>query len=325
MLIFNERYNVIVAKYIVPLSEYGIAYSKLRQNALRNLLIEKVQSITINPNNTVSFYCNKKDLLRALINDVEQFYIRTLLQREAVRKIRGDTTDKSTNWNIVTDYYYAYFLCNLLLRLCHRGTFYFDSTTKTSLERIISAYTQQTFSLGSNCYFKIELNDIDLEYKLTLYVSTKKTHELVWEKTASLLDEIKVNGNMVSDEYTVLQSISEVNKKMGSAYPSNLRNRVNYQPYYGIKEIERKYDAAKILDLDHGWLAPILEFDGKKTDDDQKTINLFSGYVKYLQTFTFNLINEYNERRGRGAGVLSSINNNRISRIVPPSPVYKYL
>ena len=112
MLIFNERYNVIVAKYIVPLSEYGIAYSKLRQNALRNLLIEKVQRITINANSTVSFYFSKKDLLKALSNDVEQFYIRTLLQREAVRKIRCDTTDKSTNWNIVTDYYYAYFLLN---------------------------------------------------------------------------------------------------------------------------------------------------------------------------------------------------------------------
>lgn len=104
-----------------------------------------------------------------------------------------------------------------------------------------------------------------------------------------------------------------------------LQNRVNYQPYYGIKEIERKYDAAKILDFDHRWLAPILEFDGKKTDDDQKTINLFAAYVKYLQAFAFNLINEYDERRGRGAGVLSSINNNRTSKIVPPSPVYTYL
>lgn len=60
MLIFNERYNVIVAKYIVPLSEYGIAYSKLRQNALRNLLTEKVQRITIDPNNTVSFTLAKR-------------------------------------------------------------------------------------------------------------------------------------------------------------------------------------------------------------------------------------------------------------------------
>lgn len=325
MLIFNERYNVIVAKYIVPLSEYGIAYSKLRQNALRNLLIEKVQRITINANSTVSFYFSKKDLLKALSNDVEQFYIRTLLQREAVRKIRCDTTDKSTNWNIVTDYYYAYFLCGLLLRLCHRGTFYFDSTTKTNLTRIVSAYTQDTVAFGNNYYFKIDLNDTDLEYKLTLYISSKKTHELVWEKIALLLDEIKVGTKTTSDEYTVLQLISEVNQKMGSAYPSNLRNRVNYQPYYGIKEIERKYDAAKILDLDHRWLDPILEFDGKKTDDDQKTINLFAAYVKYLQAFAFNLINEYDERRGRGAGVLSSINNNRTSKIVPPSPVYTYL
>lgn len=324
MLIFNERYNAIVSKYIVPLSEFGVSYSKLRQNALRDLLIGNVQNVTINTQASVSFYFTKRDLLTALINDVNQFYVRTLLQREATKKMHSGTEDPSINWNIVTDYYYAYFLGGLFLRLCHRGTFYFDNQTRDKISEIIKAFTGQTSNIGNNCYFEIGLNDTDSEYKLTLHSTKQKTHELVWEQVSKLLNDIKNQIVNNSDEYTVLQSISQINSKLGESYPSGLRNRVNYRPHYGVKEVEREYYSVKVIDLDQRWLAPILEFDGKRTEDDQKTINLFAAYVKYLQTFTFNLINEYDERRGRGSGILSAVNKNRVNKIAPPGAVHTY-
>lgn len=190
--------------------------------------------------------------------------------------------------------------------------------------QIISAFTSESITLKSNYFFQIELNERDLEYTLTLHESSNMTHELVWEKINDLLEEVKKGAIATSDEYTILQCISIVNRRKKPIYPSRLRNIVNYQAYYGIKEIERKYSAANILDYNEDWLSAIIGFDNRKSDDDQQQINLFVSYVRYLYAFTFNLVNEYIERRGRKSGVLSSINKNRVNKITPPASIFTY-
>jgi len=325
MLIFNQRLNSLVSKYIVHLLEYGVPYSKLRQNALRSILTEKPVNVIVNKDNSTTFYFNKSDLLKALNNDISLFYIRTLLQREAARNQYSDVADKSTNWSIVTDYYYAFFLGGLLLRLCHKGTFYFDNTERDRLRTVVSIISGQPSYIGNNCYFVIELNDTDREYKLNLYTSGSKTHELVWERVSKLMSEItSLDPETSSDEYTVLKSIIELNKKMGATFPSKLRNKVNYRPHYGLREVDKEYYPSKVIFEDANWLYSILSYDGKKTDDDQIIINLFAAYVRYIQALAFNLLNAYDERRGRGAGILSSINKNRTSKITQPTSVITY-
>lgn len=325
MLIFNQRLNSLVSKYIVPLKEYGIPYSKLRQNALRSILTEKPVNIIVNNDDSTTFYFNKDDLLKALDNDISLFYIRTLLQREAARNQYSDVTDKSTNWSIVTDYYYAFFLGGLLLRLCHKGTFYFDNAERDKLRTVVSTISGKTSCIGNNCYFIIELNDTDREYTLNLYTSGSKTHELVWERVSKLMSEItSLDSETSSDEYTVLKSIIELNKKMGATFPSQLRNKVNYRPHYGLREVDKEYHPSKVIFEDANWLYSILSYDGKKTDDDQKIINLFAAYVRYIQALAFNLLNSYDERRGRGSGILSSINKNRNNKITQPTSIITY-
>lgn len=326
MLLFEKSYNNIVSKYIVPLCAYSVPYSKIRPNALRTILTTKVRRITVISSKQICFHFDKDDLLKALINDIEQFYIRTLLQGEAIRGIYAGTKDKCINWNIVTNYYYAYFLSSLFLRLCHRGTFYFDSKTQTDVKQIISIFTpqNQNIVIKNNYFFKIDLNENDLEYTLTLYESSKMTHELVWEKINELLDEIKSSATKPSDEYTILESISIVNRHKKPIYPSQLRNMVNYQPYYGIKEIERRYSAPNVLNYEEHWLSSIIEFENGRSDDEQKQINLFTAYVRYIYAYTFNLINEYIDRRGRKSGILSAINKNREHKITAPCSVFNY-
>ena len=325
MFIFNQRFNSLVSKFIVPLQEYGTPYSKLRQNALRSILTEKPTNIVVNSDDSTTFYFNKADLLKALDNDISLFYIRSLLQREAARNQYSNIADISTNWSIVTDYYYAFFLGGLLLRLCHKGTFYFDDSERNRLREVVSTFSGQTSYLGNNCYFTIELDDTDLEYKLTLYTSGNKTHELVWKEVSKLITEIAaMDKETSSGEYTVLKSIIDLNKKMGDTFPSQLRNKVNYRPYYGLREVDKAYQPAKVIFEDSNWLYSILTYDGKKTDDDQKIINLFAAYVRYIQALVFNLLNAYDERRGRGSGILSSINKHRINKITQPTSIYTY-
>lgn len=328
MLLFEKSYNSIVSKYIVPLCDYGVSYKKIRPNALRTILTTKPRRITVVNSKDICFQFEKDVLLKALVNDIEQFYIRTLLQGAAIKKIYNDAKDPCTNWNIVTNYYYAYFLAGLFLRLCYRGTFYFDTKTQKELKRIITAFLPeekaQNIAIGNNYFFQIALNEKDLEYTLTLHESSRMTHELVWDKIGELIEEIKANATKDSNEYTVLESISTVNHHKKAIYPSQLRNIVNYQPYYGISEIEKKYSAPSILDCEDNWLSSIMEFESDQSDDEQKQINLFTAYVRYLYTYTFNLINEYIDRRGRKSGILSAINKNREHKITAPCSVFNY-
>ena len=325
MVIFNERYNKLVEQYIVPLLPYNISYSKLSQAALQDLILRKdKKNIVVTKADQIIYYFSKDELLKALLNDIDLFFIRVLLQQRAVSIQHNHTKDQSVNWRIVTDYYYSFFLAGLLLRLCHRGTFYFDETAKKKINQEATNYTGNVASIGSNCSFQITINEKDSEYSLTLTSTGSKTHELVWEQVAKLLEDIKALSTLKSDEYTTLCSIIEVNNKQKKTYPSQLRNLVNYRPYHGVKEVERAYFAPNPTVLDSRWLEPLLTFT-RKVDDEQQQINLFCGYVRYLQMLTFDLIHEYYERRGRGNGILSAINKDRTEKITLPPKCYSYL
>ena len=72
MLIFNERYNELVDRYIVPLLPYNISYSKLSQTALQDLILRKTKkNIVVNNADQITFYFNKDDILKALLNDID--------------------------------------------------------------------------------------------------------------------------------------------------------------------------------------------------------------------------------------------------------------
>lgn len=324
MLIFNERYNELVDRYVVPLLPYNISYSKLSQAALQDLILRKPKkNIVVTSAEQISFYFNKDDILKALLNDIDLFLVRVLLQQRAVAIQHGQTQDQSANWLIVTDYYYSFFLAGLLLRLCHRGTFYLDDATKKKINREATDYTGKVAAIGSNCAFKIDLNDKDSEYSLTLISNGHKTHEIVWEQIATLLQDIRRLSSTQSDEYTTLSKIIEVNQKQGSTFPSQLRNTVNYRPHYGLKEVDKAYFAPNPTTLDTRWLDPLLTFTGK-VDDDQQRINLLCSYIRYLQMLSFNLLNAYYNRRGRGNGVLSAINKNRSEKLTIPPECFTY-
>lgn len=324
MLIFNERYNELVDRYIVPLLPYNISYSKLSQTALQDLILRKTKkNIVVNNADQITFYFNKDDILKALLNDIDLFLIRVLLQQRAATIQHDRTQDPSVNWLIVTDYYYSFFLAGLLLRLCHRGTFYLDDATKKKINREATDYTGKVAAIGSNCYFHITINEEESEYSLTLTSNGHKTHEIVWEQIAALLVDIRKLSPTQSDEYTTLSKIIEVNKQQGATFPSQLRNTVNYRPHYGLKEVERTYSAPNPTVLDTRWLDPLLTYTGK-VDDDQQRINLLCAYIRYLQMLTFNLVNAYYDRRGRGNGVLSAINKHRTDKLTLPSECYTY-
>lgn len=329
MLLFYQGYDELVQRYILPLSEYGVTYSKLRQDALKSLLVKTdKKSIDCIDKHKAIFYFSKEDILRALVNDTELFVIRTLLQWDAAQKNSSNNVDSSVNWSIVSDYYYAYYVAHLLLRLCHRGLFYFDNKSKKKLIMDVMAFTGEQVDFGNNVIFEIQLNDKDSEYSISVAEASKPTHEQVWLEINKLLKQMRdyssdeTRGK--SEENMILDQILTISQDLQPYFPSALRNRVNYRAYYGVKEINKELFRADVTNETPRWLDPILKYDCRLKDDDQYQVRLFSAYTRYLQYLTFNLINDYLDRYKRKLNILSAINKNRVHTLELPKRVNTY-
>ncbi len=320
MLIFDKSINYATIEYLIPLSECSVSFSKLRQEAVKSLLAkgEPIRVDLVKPSEAV-FYFPKKELLKAINNDSMLFFIRTMLHGDAIKETK---VPSSTNWNLVTDYYYGFYLAGLLLRLCLRGTLYFDDKAKRDIRAVVDAHSSGVSTFGNNCHFVANIDDNTCEYTLTLLSANgAKTHELVWQQIADLLLLLKDACVRGSDEHTVLSMIEEINNTLGSNFPSKLRNRLNYYPYYAVRELNKEYSRPPQR---ADWLTPILSYTKHYEDRDQSKINLVASYIQYLQQLTFCLLRKYDDLRGRDSGILSAINKPRVEKIKLPEVSYQY-
>lgn len=220
------------------------------------------------------------------------------------------------NWNIVTNYYYAFFCASLFLRLCHRGNIFLENERKKTIEKTVSEIVGDTnVSLDSNMFYSIEKNDPG--YILRLSKSEANTHEVVWKKLNELIKELHDNSKKGTDEYTILNNIITVNSKIGATYPSMLRNKVNYQPLFGLECIEKKIHIVNPTTDWSGFFLVSGEHLSKNSSIDSHTEAMFA-YTMYIEHFCFNLMCEYFERQGRENGLLKRINKYREEKIIMP-------
>lgn len=316
MIIFDKAYTEIKNKYIVPLSEYSIQYRSVKNLNIKEILYSKFISVEKIEKNVYVFRFEQDLLLKGLLGDIFLFYLRQLIQAKDAR----ECTDKdiSANWNIVTHYYNFFFSSSLLLRLCFRGNIFLDIDNKHKLERLISRTIGEVISLDSNQFYEV-IND-DGEFVLKMSKGLDNTHEIVWKKMDLLIEEFLMLCRDNSDEKLLLTTIKKISTELGNTYPSKLRNRVNYQPIYGMKYIENKLYP---LNQSHTWLLNLLKYNGCKNDDNQIACIMLA-YSEYIQCFCDNLIAEYYEIRGNQNGIIKQFNKKYNDKITVPKIKYSY-
>jgi len=331
MYIFDNSFMHVKNEYIVPLSKYSITYPQLgKKNIKETLASTKALTSTIkniriigNKNYSISF--DEDIILPALLGDINLCMIRATLQWDATKKICSLQPSCCPNWSIVSDYYYAYYIACTLLRLNFRGTLFFDTATRKTMDYIFSEFVGESVAVGSTCNFTIAKNETyDSECTMNLICNSKGTHEIVWDEVAKLISELLKHATKNTDEYTCLTCINHINQKFGNAFPSQLRNRVNYQLKYGLIAVDKKIFSGKAGETSLEWIMPIIGYTDNQEASDQNIIKLFSSYCQYLHILTFKLIEEYYDLRGRKDGVWSAINKNRFDKIDFPSYPYEY-
>lgn len=320
MLLLDSGYTGIKNKYVVRLSNYYIQYRQLRNNNIKETLLSKTQNVKKGQSkNEFIFIINEEDLFKGLLGDVLLFYLRSIQQGNDYRCIETNL-DISPNWNIVTNYYEAFFDASLLLRLCYRGNIFINGEYKKDIEKIISIHLNEPVSLDSNLFYYIE--KVDGDFVLRLTKSESNTHEVVWNKSREVLEEMMLLSNNKSDELTFLESCRQILVNYGNTFPSKLRNKVNYQPIYGLDAVDKKFYR---IHSEFDWIKEILSFDSNKTrKDDNSIINLYAAYSNYIHVISRRLIQDYFEMSGRDDHVLASINKNRQHLIIEKEVGYSY-
>ena len=300
MLLYDKAYMEIKNKYLVPLSSYSVPYRSIKYTNIKEILYNKFISVEKVDKQEYIFRFEQDDILKGLLGDINLFYMRHIIQRQDSKECI--TNSMSANWNIVTNYYKAFFACSLLLRLCFRGNLFIDSSNKSRLENLIANTIGEAISLDGNQFF--EVINIDDEFVLKLSKSMNNTHELVWKKMDLLLDEFILLSREKSDERAFLRMLKQINKGLGNTYPSKLRNRVNYQPLYGKKYIDNELFS---LNNEEYWVSTVFKYDAS-VNDENKEVSLMNAYYEYIYHFCENLIAEYYEIKGNENGVIKHCN-----------------
>lgn len=306
MLIYDKGYITIKNKYILPLSEYWIKYPSLEKTNIKSLLASNdLIKVTKSSDSGYLLEFNNDALFKAVLGDIQLMYIRMLMQEQDSKSITECYKKVTANWNIVTAYYHGFFSASLLLRLCFRGNIYLDAEAKKNLEKTISELIEERISLNNNLIYSV-INRHNYGYVLSLKNCDSNTHKVVWEEVNNLLEEILLLTNKNSDEYTILNLILNINKRLSPKYPSQLRNRVNYQMLYGKKYLDNKIFH---LTLSDDWVKTFQNFnDDKLLDDDNLQASLFCAYDKYIEIFAKKLVFDYYNIRGNQNGVIKKLN-----------------
>lgn len=316
MLIFDKAYTEIKNKYIVPLSSYTVQYRSLKNVNIKAFLSNKWISVEKDSPGVYLFHFIRDDLYKGVLGDIELFYIRQLIQSYDVESIR--LTSVSANWSIVTNYYNAFFAASLLLRLCHRGNIFLDELLRKNVEGLVSQVLGEAIKLDSNMFYEVIDDNSDKALKLRSS-GKSNTHELVWVEMDKLIDEMRLLSRRGSEELIFLDAIKKINNHLQNTYPSKLRNRVNYQPIYGVRYLEKKLF---VVNSNLSWINTILSF--SNTSDDNQIACAMLAYSKYIEYLCNNLIAEYYQMKGNQNGIIKKINESRPEKLEDYSICYSF-
>lgn len=312
MLILDKGYLEIRNKYVRPLAENYIQYRHLKKYNIKNILLNDIQNVRKNAANEYIIDIDESILFKALLGDVFLFYIKSIVQKNDFEIIKKNV-EISPNWNIVTNYYKSFYNASLLLRICFRGNIFLDKDYKKRLSYIVSTHIGEIIELDSNMFYFVEKTN-NGGYGLRLIKSQNNTHETVWHEINNLLEEIMLLSNKKSEEKAVLVSCLDINRKLSATFPSKLRNKVNYQPVYGMEGTDKK-----LLSITNGdnWVKKIIGFDVKEIEkNDNRLVNIYTAYTTYIEKLAYRLMQDYFEMTGRENHILAQINRLRENKII---------
>lgn len=194
--------------------------------------------------------CTKTDIVietagveigSALLADAEHLLDHAAEHHATLKHWNSQGDWHSPGWSLVTVYYWAFFLALALTRLVGSTTWFLNRESITNLRLLAGGAAQP----GAGC-LRFELGPFisATDRQVTLRQNKAHLHEAVWRNVFELFGRMMLASNPTAhpEEHQLLGALRETARRLTAAWPSDLRNAVNYLPGCGYKEVLKETD-----------------------------------------------------------------------------------
>ena len=287
---FDKNYLKIRNEHIIPKLEYGISRKKIEYWSFKEIITNRLISLTKLRGQTIEIELNIEDYYRALHCDIELFLNKTTIQYSDITLLNKT----SLTWSFISIYYFAFFNATCLFRFLDNGFLFLSKVHCKRFEDFSSAVYSDSISLNSGNYY-FTLKEINSYGNVVLILNSK--NDSVHKSTWQLLENIfkKFSKNSSNDEKVVFDLFLDHFSKFKSEFPSEIRNKLNYNGVSSILDLEESIPSMKLSCIDSKFLKDLLKIDSNssKYSEKMKSVTLLASYLFKLNT---SLIQEFNER-----------------------------
>jgi len=173
-----------------------------------------------------------------LLADVEYLLDHAAEHQAAIHDSLTIANWYSPAWTLVTTYYWSFFSALALSRLVGRSVWFLDRAALIQLEGLSGSGSHPP---PGAMYLNVGGFVSATNREVTLEPSRTKFHEAAWLAVHKLISDVFAHADEASNplEYRLWWSLKRAGERLGTAWPSVVRNKVNYRPGWGYREVRR--------------------------------------------------------------------------------------
>lgn len=293
MELFGNNFLDVRNKHIFPLVGYGIPKEKCKFWSLKDTITNKIVSLAKLNGKSVEIEVRKDDYYKSLHCDIELFMNKSTIQYSDFIK----SGKSSPSWSLVTLYYLAFFANTCFFRFLSKGFVFLSAEQKNRIEKFSITVNSSPISLDSgNYFFSYKGESLSGNIILTLSSKGEGLHRLNWLQLESTLRDFLPNCD--TDEKTIYSLFLNNFSNFKTEFPSNIRNKLNYNGESSILDINDNLPRINFNDINNNFYKGLSKIGNEATTDNQ--MNGLAYLASFLFEFNNRLYGEYLERSSYG-------------------------
>lgn len=290
MELFGKNFLNIRNNHLLPKINYGVKRNKYKFWSLKDVFTSKLISLEKLTGKVFEIELTKEDYYKAVHCDIELFMNKVFVQYSDFKR----QSNISPTWSFITLYYFTFFNATSLFRFIDKGFIFLNREQSKRLEDYSLARYSNPISVDiGNYYYSIK--EINSYGNIVLNLSHKgdSVHKSTWIQMESTFRDF-LNYSDTS-EVVLYNLLLNHFTKFKSEYPSNLRNKLNYNGDSSILDLENSIPYLGIKEINSNSLKELTNLDTSISNN----INQMNS-ICYLSSFLFELnqklYKEYTDR-----------------------------
>lgn len=294
MDLFGDNFLKIRNDHLLPRIQFGIKRNKIQYWSFKDIITTKLISLKKLTGRSYEIEIAKEDYYKAIHCDTELFMNKIFVQLSDFKK----QSNVSPSWSFITLYYFTFFNATCLFRFIDKGFIFLNKEQTKRLDDFsLAVYSEGITVDTGNYYFAFkEVNN----YGNIILILTHKgdsVHKSTWIQLESTLREFINNSD--NNENVLYSLLLDHFTKFKSEYPSNLRNRLNYNGDSSILDLECSIPYLTLKDVNSDYLKELAKIDTSIINNFNQMTSV-SLLVSFLFELNQKLYKEYTDRSNFG-------------------------